>query len=217
MPRHSLYALLRFTICFLVTFAFSYDFPTFAVFHPTWFLMSFLYLLVVSSFSSCFLSILFSSCFLFSALFQEQISKDKLDFSYLSPDIHSWNAYLSGNLIKHFSCSFFFCFLFFFSKKKRKWWAQMDSNHRPHAYQACALTTWAMRPVWWRWGGSNSWPPACKAGALPAELHPRRLKPFYRSFSSFFKIPFGIFKIEQWYLFFPCWLKMCFSLKGISP
>ena len=26
------------------------------------------------------------------------------------------------------------------------WWAQMDSNHRPHAYQACALTTWAMRP-----------------------------------------------------------------------
>ena len=26
------------------------------------------------------------------------------------------------------------------------WWAQVDSNHRPHAYQACALTTWAMRP-----------------------------------------------------------------------
>ena len=21
------------------------------------------------------------------------------------------------------------------------WWAQMDSNHRPHAYQACALTS----------------------------------------------------------------------------
>ena len=180
MPRHSLYALLRFTICFLVTFAFSYDFPTFAVFHPTWFLMSFLYLLVVSSFSSCFLSILFSSCFLFSALFQEQISKDKLDSSYLSPDIHSWNAYL----IRQF---FFLLLTFsFFSKKKSKWWAQMDSNHRPHAYQACALTTWAMRPfsqylgcslsfshvLWWRWRGSNSWPPACKAGALPAELHP---------------------------------------------
>ena len=113
MPRHSLYALLRFTICFLVTFAFSYDFPTFAVFHPTWFLMSFLYLLVVSSFSSCFLSILFSSCFLFSALFQEQISKDKLDFSYLSPDIHSWNAYLSGNL-------FFLLFPFLFSAKEKE-------------------------------------------------------------------------------------------------
>ena len=54
----------------------------------------------------------------------------------------------------------------------------MDSNHRPHAYQACALTGWAISPFyrynlrWWRWGESNSWPPACKAGALPAELHP---------------------------------------------
>ena len=25
---------------------------------------------------------------------------------------------------------------------------------------------------WWRWGESNSWPSACKADALPAELHP---------------------------------------------
>ena len=25
---------------------------------------------------------------------------------------------------------------------------------------------------WWRWRDSNSWPPACKAGALPTELHP---------------------------------------------
>ena len=64
------------------------------------------------------------------------------------------------------------------------WWAQMDSNHRPHAYQACALTTWAMRPLWWRWGGSNSWPPACKAGALPAELHPHALRIRFR-FSEF--------------------------------
>ena len=66
------------------------------------------------------------------------------------------------------------------------WWAQMDSNHRPHAYQACALTTWAMRPYlvlsfrpfpcgWWRLRESNPWPPACKAGALPAELNPRIL------------------------------------------
>ena len=26
--------------------------------------------------------------------------------------------------------------------------------------------------VQWRWRDSNSWPPACKAGALPTELHP---------------------------------------------
>ena len=25
---------------------------------------------------------------------------------------------------------------------------------------------------WWRWWESNPWPPACRAGALPAELHP---------------------------------------------
>ena len=67
------------------------------------------------------------------------------------------------------------------------WWAQMDSNHRPRAYQARALTTWAMSPysvgslslcplrhlcLWWRWWDSNPWPPACRAGALPTELHP---------------------------------------------
>ena len=64
-------------------------------------------------------------------------------------------------------------FLFIEIYSQVLWWAQMDSNHRPHAYQACALTTWAMRPSkWWRWGGSNSWPSACKADALPAELHP---------------------------------------------
>ena len=28
----------------------------------------------------------------------------------------------------------------------QRWWAQVDSNHRPRAYQARALTTWAMSP-----------------------------------------------------------------------
>ena len=28
-----------------------------------------------------------------------------------------------------------------------RWWAQVDSNHRPRAYQARALTTWAMSPL----------------------------------------------------------------------
>ena len=27
--------------------------------------------------------------------------------------------------------------------------------------------------MWWRLAGSNRWPPACKAGALPAELNPQ--------------------------------------------
>jgi hypothetical protein len=37
------------------------------------------------------------------------------------------------------------------SKSKRptadKWWAWVDSNYRPHAYQACALTGLSYRPI----------------------------------------------------------------------
>ena len=29
-----------------------------------------------------------------------------------------------------------------------KWWAKMDSNHRPHDYQSCALASWAIGPFW---------------------------------------------------------------------
>ena len=28
-----------------------------------------------------------------------------------------------------------------------EWWAWVDSNHRPHPYQRCALTAWATRPL----------------------------------------------------------------------
>ena len=28
----------------------------------------------------------------------------------------------------------------------QEWWAWVDSNYRPHAYQACALTNWATGP-----------------------------------------------------------------------
>ena len=33
---------------------------------------------------------------------------------------------------------------------------------------------------WWRWWGSNPWPPACRAGALPAELHPHGISEEWR-------------------------------------
>ena len=32
--------------------------------------------------------------------------------------------------------------------KFKKWWAKMDSNHRPHDYQSCALASWAIGPYW---------------------------------------------------------------------
>ena len=41
------------------------------------------------------------------------------------------------------------------------------------------------REVWWTWPGSNRRPPACKAGALPAELHARtRSRPHSKAFAA---------------------------------
>jgi hypothetical protein len=37
-----------------------------------------------------------------------------------------------------------------------------------------AWRVWAEPNLWWRRSGSNRRPPACKAGALPAELRPQR-------------------------------------------
>ena len=39
-----------------------------------------------------------------------------------------------------------FAELWFGSMRIRKWWAKMDSNHRPHDYQSCALASWAIGP-----------------------------------------------------------------------
>jgi hypothetical protein len=43
------------------------------------------------------------------------------------------------------------------------------AKQKPKALQAHNLT-----PIWWSQTGSNRRPPACKAGALPAELWPLR-------------------------------------------
>ena len=39
--------------------------------------------------------------------------------------------------------------------------------------EASLLTFLLEESKWWRWWDSNPWPPACRAGALPAELHPQ--------------------------------------------
>ena len=47
---------------------------------------------------------------------------------------------------------------------------------------------------WWRWWDSNPWPPACRAGALPAELHPHNrvclLLRFFQVWERFYPFPF---------------------------
>ena len=70
------------------------------------------------------------------------------------------------------------------------WWAQMDSNHRPHAYQACALTSWAMSPSRWLlrfhfWRTVQSKKSSCKVAlqeqiCIKNELEENDLKFLYR-------------------------------------
>ena len=56
-------------------------------------------------------------------------------------------------------------------ESKLKWRLRRGSNPRPPAWQAGTLTNWATEPyIWWKQQGSNLWPSACKADALPAEL-----------------------------------------------
>ena len=59
--------------------------------------------------------------------------------SYLINFFINMLVYLLYHLC-NFQCTFLDIFLYLV------WWAQMESNHRPHAYQACALTVWAMSP-----------------------------------------------------------------------
>src|SRR5699024_3231893 len=46
-------------------------------------------------------------------------------------------------------------------------WAWVDSNHRPHAYQACALTRLSYRPILERVKGVEPSTSAWKAEVLP--------------------------------------------------
>ena len=58
---------------------------------------------------------------------------------------------------------------------QRRWRSGWDSNPRPLPWQGSVLTNWTTRPIWWELQGSNLWPSACKADALPAELRSHAL------------------------------------------
>ena len=58
------------------------------------------------------------------------------------PNILLFMGFTLLYLIRSFRCSIFKVrFEWVSSILQEDWWAQVDSNHRPHAYQACALTT----------------------------------------------------------------------------
>ena len=60
--------------------------------------------------------------------------------------------WVSRNSMKHLvskvlqSISRLSYILYLLSYIFKKWWAKMDSNHRPHDYQSCALASWAIGP-----------------------------------------------------------------------
>ena len=119
MPRHSPCALLRFTI--RSWFIFRVLSTICSIFYPTFRISSSCRFFVLTrSFLICILLsvILFSSCFLLFCSLKNRYQK-------IIP-------YLLISILNQKLFSFFL---------RNKWWAQMDSNHRPHAYQACALTT----------------------------------------------------------------------------
>ena len=58
-----------------------------------------------------------------------------------------------------------------FRHGRRRIWNFMSK----YFFVSKSLCTWNFMHgscLTWRWRDSNSWPPACKAGALPTELHP---------------------------------------------
>ena len=121
MPRHSPYALFRLN--------FSYSMNDL---HSCAFLANNFFgclLLLISPFVQ---NVVFTNYTEKPCVISFLLSKITLVFSQLS---------VSFSFFIRFSMNIF---LLTFSNVR--WWAQVDSNHRPHAYQACALTTWAMSP-----------------------------------------------------------------------
>ena len=74
----------------------------------------------------------------------------------------------------------------------RPFWTHLVSHSTPYLWHCLVRFGFCLFPIawcvsnslrtfpehasgacrWWRWRESNPWPPACRAGALPAELHP---------------------------------------------
>ena len=73
-------------------------------------------------------------------------------FSYRLQTVLLWLPFQKKELVGSnaflvsFGCFATKCSSHLLPRLCRRWWAQMDSDHRPHAYQACALTSWAMSP-----------------------------------------------------------------------
>ena len=63
------------------------------------------------------------------------------------------------------------------SRKSKLEFPHTTNNDQPNQRDRQKAST---KGFWWRWTESNRRPPACKAGALPIELHPQLKKPSSR-------------------------------------
>ena len=76
------------------------------------------------------------------------------------------------------------------------------SNHLSYAPLWLTGFSLSISAYWWRWWDSNPWPPACRAGALPTELHPH----LQRTCLHISRYPSSSFVTVIYYAFlrFPC-------------
>ncbi|VXB05325.1 hypothetical protein MASSI9I_60432 [Massilia sp. 9I] len=58
------------------------------------------------------------------------------------------------------------------ARLKKLYFFQIVKERKLHLSKTQALDKCSQNSNWWRMTGSNRRPPACKAGALPAELIP---------------------------------------------
>ena len=65
-----------------------------------------------------------------------------------------------------------------------KWWAKMDSNHRPHDYQSCALASWAIGPFRSLRSSAECFVLNAELFSLNSELRPLNSELFLRAVPS---------------------------------
>ena len=82
------------------------------------------------------------------------------------------------------------------------WRVLISDRSDPHHFNRQS-TICNSQSKWWRWTDSNRWPPACKAGALPSELHPRKhwifsIDYWILKYWTLFNLQYSILNLKWW-------------------
>ena len=163
MPRHSPYALLRlnfpigiisyplvlFVLLNCLSFLNFLGYSLSAVEKTFLFLLWLFFHLSVKLFLPYFYRKTYTNLLIFVLFFCSFLTLQSFLYSVFNDQTHTLKAYEVKNISRSHdlaTCVNNILPLFVFSLLDlTEWLAQVDSNHRPRAYQARALTTWAMR------------------------------------------------------------------------